>query len=258
MDTTQEFNGLANIYTIGRPLYATELIEVLCSEYGISEKSVIADIGSGTGKFAKQLLDKGITVYSVEPNADMRNIAIKELHEYAKFKSVNGTASETMLKDDSVSHITVAQAFHWFNVAEFKKECKRILHKDGFVVLIWNMRDMSNIVNQISYEIFEKYCPKFKGFGGGIQKDDIRIKEFFDDKYEYMEFSNPLFYDKETFIRRSLSGSYSLKQEDKGYNEYIKELSDLFDKYEYNGCLEMANNTVAYIGKIEQGHLSQR
>jgi len=251
MNTTQEFNGLANVYTVGRPLYATEFIEVLCSKYGISEKSILADIGSGTGKFAKQLLDKGITVYSVEPNTDMRNIAIKELQHYAKFKSVNGTASETMLKDDSVSCITVAQAFHWFNVAEFKKECKRILHKGGYVFLIWNMRDMSNIVNQISYEIYSKYCPKFKGFGGGIQRDDIRIKEFFDNNYEYAEFSNPLFYDKETFISRSLSGSYSLKQEDEGYSEYISELSDLFDKYEDNGYLEMANNTVVYIGKIE-------
>lgn len=251
MDATQEFSGLANVYTIGRPLYAAELIEVLCSRYGVSEESMIADIGSGTGKFAKQLLDKGFAVYGVEPNTDMRNIAMKELHEYAKFKSVNGTASETMLKDDSVSHITVAQAFHWFDGAEFKKECKRILHKDGFVVLIWNVRDMSNIVNQTSYEIFEKYCPKFKGFSGGMQKDDIQIQEFFDNHYEYMEFGNPLFYDKETFISRNLSGSYSLKQGDEGYREYLIELSDLFDKYADNGYLEMANNTVAYIGKIE-------
>lgn len=251
MNTTQSFNGLANVYTAGRPFYATEFIDVLCSKYGVTEESIIADIGSGTGKFAKQLLDKGSTVYGIEPNANMRNVAIKELHGYIKFKSVNGTASETRLKDDSVSHITVAQAFHWFNVAEFKKECRRILQKDGFVVLVWNMRDMSNIVNQISYKIYKKHCPKFKGFSGGIQKDDIRIKDFFDNNYEYMEFSNPLFYDKETFISRSLSGSYSLKQRDKGYSEYMLELNDLFGKYEDNGYLKMANKTVAYIGKIK-------
>ena len=250
MNSTQNFSGLANVYTVGRPTYAREFIDAIYFQYGVSEESVIADIGSGTGKLAKQLLDKGSTVYGVEPNDDMRGVAVKELENYAKFKAVKGTASRTTLSDRSVNFITVAQAFHWFQVAEFKKECKRILQKDGLVFLVWNLRDMSNVVNQESYEIFEKYCPRFKGFSGGIQKDDIRIKEFFDNEYEYVEFENPLFYDKETFIKRSLSGSYSLKQGDENFDEYVKRLNELFDKYEDNGCLEMANHTVVYIGKM--------
>ena len=41
------------------------------------------------------------------------------------------------------------------------------------------------------------FVPTVKGFGGGIQKDDARIKEFFNDKYDYIEFDNSLFYNKE-------------------------------------------------------------
>lgn len=253
MNTTQNFSGLANVYTMGRPVYATEFIDMLYSKYGVTEESIIADIGSGTGKLAKQLLDKGSMVYGVEPNADMRSIAIRELQNYAKFEAVNGTASQTTLKDNSIDYVTVAQAFHWFDVTEFKKECKRILRKDGLVFLVWNMRDMSSVVNQASYEIYKEYCPKFKGFSGGIQKDDIRIREFFDNDYEYVTFKNPLFYDKETFIHRSLSGSYSLRQGEEGYSEYVLRLRELFDEYEENGYLEMANNTVVYVGKICRG-----
>ncbi len=54
MDNTETFTHLANYYTIGRPAYANTFIESLYSQYGFSEQSVIADIGSGTGKFAKQ------------------------------------------------------------------------------------------------------------------------------------------------------------------------------------------------------------
>ena len=251
MNSTQKFSGLANVYTEGRPTYAKELIEDLYTKYGVSKESVIADIGSGTGKLAKQLLDKGSTVYGVEPNADMRAVAVKELQRYAKFEAVDETASQTNLKAHSVDFITVAQAFHWFDVDEFRKECERILQKDGLVFLVWNMRDMSNIVNQTSYEIYAKYCPNFTGFSGGIQKDDARIKAFFHDKYEYVEYSNPLFYDKEMFIKRSLSGSYSLKPGDKNFDEYVRRISELFDKYEDNGCLEMTNKTVVYIGKMK-------
>lgn len=251
MDNTENFTGLANYYTFGRPAYANTLIESLYSQYGFSEKSVIADIGSGTGKFANQLLDRGSVVYCIEPNDDMRKIAIEGLGKYKNFHAVDGTATETKLDQKSVDNITVAQAFHWFDVALFKKECRRILRNNGMVLLIWNMRDMSSEINQISFEIYSKYCPNFKGFGGGIQKDDIRIKQFFEDKYEYVEFENPLFYDKNKFISRSLSGSYSLKKGDKNYSEYLDSLSELFEKYSKDNVFTMTNKTVAYIGTID-------
>ena len=251
MDNTQKFTGLADNYTIGRPAYADAFIESLYSRYEFSKQSVIADIGSGTGKFAKQLLEKGSFVYCVEPNDDMRSVAVKELGKYRGFRSVDGTASETKMDAGSVDYVTAAQAFHWFDTVLFKKECKRILRNNGKVFLIWNIRDASSEINQNSFEIYSKYCPNFKGFGGGVQKNDIRIKQFFEDRYEYIEFDNPLFYDQNTFISRSLSGSYSLRKGDEHFNEYLDALSNLFEKYSKDNVLTVANKTVAYIGKLD-------
>lgn len=53
MDTTQYFTSRAKDYVIGRPVYATEFIEYLYEKRGFSAQSIIADIGSGTGKFAR-------------------------------------------------------------------------------------------------------------------------------------------------------------------------------------------------------------
>lgn len=250
MDSTKFFNELAQNYTIGRPIYADSLIESLYTDYGFSDNSVIADIGSGTGKFSRQLLDRGSLVYCVEPNEDMRLTAEKELKAYSNFHSVKGTADNTGLEDKSVDFITVAQAFHWFNVDIFKKECKRILRSDGKVVLIWNVRDMSAPLNQECYELYKKYCEKFVGFSGGMECNDDRIKRFFDKGYERIEFDNPLYYDRDKFINRCLSGSYSLKSTDAGYDEYLQSFNKLFDKYSVNGTLCMANKSVAYIGEI--------
>lgn len=251
-DSTNNFSGRAEDYTAGRPTYAKEFMEYLYAQGGMTEDAVIADIGSGTGKFAKQLLEKGSRIFCVEPNDDMRNMAINELQNFAKFTAVAGTASDTTLAEETVDFVTTAQAFHWFDVEEFQKECKRILKPNGKVILIWNMRDMDAEVNQKSYAIYKEFCPRFKGFGGGIEKDDVRIKKFFNEQYERVVFENPLFYDKEKFIRRSLSGSYSLKVGDARYQEYIGELEKLFDEYAEDGVLKMPNQTVAYIGKIEK------
>ena len=155
-----------------------------------------------------------------------------------------------ILDDKSVDFITTAQAFHWFDAFLFKKECKRILRENGLIFLIWNMRDMSSDINQKSFEIFSEYCPQFKGFSGGIEQNDIRIKQFFDNKYEYVEFDNPISYDRNRFIRRSLSGSYSLKKDDAGYDRYIEELCKLYEQYAKNDMLVMENKTIAYIGHL--------
>ena len=249
-DTTRKFDGYAKDYTVGRPGYAEEFIECLYNKYGLSSGSVIADIGSGTGKFARQLLDKGSEVYCMEPNDDMRHTAEDELSTYNNFHSVNGDAENTTLKDNSVDHITTAQAFHWFDVKKFREECSRILKKDGKVFLIWNVRDESDGLNSELYEMYSRYCPEFHGFSGGIEKDDKRIREFFNDRYEYISFDNPLYYDKEKFIARSLSGSYSLKEGDKDYEEYMAVITELFDKYSENGIVTIANKSVAYIGSV--------
>ena len=66
MDTTKKFDGHASAYTVGRPSYAKELIDCLYKRYGLSETSVIADIGSGTGKFAAHLLENGADLHSVQ------------------------------------------------------------------------------------------------------------------------------------------------------------------------------------------------
>ena len=96
MYTLKKFDGRAEDYTTGRPGYAQELIEYLYTRFGISDESVIADIGSGTGKFARYLLDRGSEVYCVEPNPDMRHMAERELNGYTNFHSVIGTAENTL------------------------------------------------------------------------------------------------------------------------------------------------------------------
>lgn len=250
MANTEKFTDRAAVYTVGRPNYAEGFINYLYNELGFSDESFIADIGCGTGKFAKQLLDRGSFVYGVEPNDDMRLLAEKELFAYGKFKAVNGEASYTTLSDNSVDFVTAAQAFHWFDVEKFHCECKRILKPDGKVILIWNTRDINDAVNKELFELNKKFCSEFKGFSGGMKEDDERINNFFGGKYQKLSFENPLCFNEEKFINRLLSGSYALKESDKLYDKYILNAKNIFDKYHNDGIVKIGNSTVAYIGSL--------
>lgn len=246
MDNTKKFSGKAEVYQKARPNYARALLEFISRNWRIGEGSLVADIGSGTGIFTRQLLGLGAKVYAVEPNADMRAKAEELLGENPNFVSVVGTAEQTTLPDHSFHLVTAAAAFHWFDADRFKEECKRILLPGALVVLAWNEVEMSAEINQGRERIFKKFCPNFNGFSGGNDKEDAVKRAFFDGTIQERHFPNPLNYDRQTFINRALSGSYSLIETDPGFEAYLAELGDLFDQHAVDGRIVLPQDSVAY------------
>lgn len=249
MDNLNLFSDKADNYVKARPSYAKGLLYKL-EEYGLKEGSAVADIGSGTGIFTRQLLDKGAKVYAVELNDKMRQKAETSLEKFENFISVNASAEATTLEDNSVDFVTCAQSFHWFDKEKFKPECKRILKQNGYVALVWNMRDNNALSVKRLFEISKKYCPEFVGFNGGKRNDVEQIKRFFNGKFKYFEFYNSLEYTKEKYVERCLSSSYSLNENDKNYSLYVKEIEKIFDELSKDGIYKMPNISVLYIGKI--------
>lgn len=248
MDNTERFTGRQQDYTAGRPSYAEGFLSQLRELYTPPERFAAADIGSGTGKLSAQLLESGFTVYGVEPNADMRGAAEALLGGNGRFTSVDGSDRRSGLAEQSVDFVTAAQAFHWFDGPAFARECRRILRPGGRVFLIWNMRADAPL-NQALARVFQTYCPDFKGFSGGVTEDDPRIRAFFGGRYERRRFPNPLTFDRERFLRRCFSGSYSLQEGDADYPAYRQALEALFDAFASGGRLTQPNETVVYMGQ---------
>lgn len=248
----QIFTGVGKIYAKFRPTYPSALIQYLCTNIGINDKSIVADVGSGTGILTRLLLDIGAKVYAVEPNEDMRKVAETNHQGSSNFISINATAENTTLMEHSVDYITVAQAFHWFNQICFKKECQRILKANGKVILIWNRRDESSELVQAIDSISQKYCPQFSGSSCGMRgaKTQNEYQDFFTGKYDTQLFPNGILFDKERFIGLHQSASYRLNQTDKNYHNYILALSDFFDSHCTNNQLILPNNTCCYIGSV--------
>ena len=251
MKNEQLFSGKGQNYTNARPGYPKECLELLQSQYSFGPETVIADIGSGTGIFTSQLLALGTTVYAVEPNEDMRRFADERLSGTAGFHSVKELAEHTTLPDQSVDHVTVAQAFHWFDPVAFKAECRRILKPGGMVFLLWNLRVEDAPITALCAEVFAKYCPRFKGYNTGMKAGDHRIAEFFEGSCSDYVFENPLTYDEEHFAERYLSSSYSLRENEANYHECIEEVRKIFRMFEKDGTVTVPNRTYLYAGQIK-------
>ena len=130
-DSTKRFSSRVENYTRYRPGYPAEIIDLLRDECGLTKDSVIADIGSGTGKLTELFLANGNRVWGVEPNREMRQAGERLLRHFGKFTSIDGTAEATMLPDRGADFIIAGQAFHWFDREKCQPEFLRILKPGG-------------------------------------------------------------------------------------------------------------------------------
>lgn len=248
VDNTNRFTGKAELYVQARPRYADALFSYMKEDLQLREGSVVVDVGSGTGIMSDQLLSAGYVVYAVEPNEDMRKQAELQLGKCANFVSLQGEASKIPLEDESVDCVVAAQAFHWFDADAFRIECQRILRPDGFVLLVYNMRDMDNPLTKDLVRLHAQFNPAFHGFSNGLKESDLQ--HFFKGACEVKSCNNDQLMTKKSFIERALSSSYSPREGDANYARFLEDIEQLFLQYEQDGKVRYPLNTVVHAGKL--------
>ncbi|MFW9771249.1 MAG: class I SAM-dependent methyltransferase [Candidatus Heimdallarchaeota archaeon] len=245
MDPKERFSSRVENYIKYRPKYPWEVINFLIEKELLLSDSIVADIGSGTGILSELFLKNGNLVYGVEPNKDMRAAAEKLLSNYANFNSVEGSAENTGLKENSIDLITAGQAFHWFDVKKTKKEFIRIIKPMGYVVLIWNnRRKTAPGFPSESEQLLLKYGKDYKE----VQKTEKNIERFF--QFEKKIFYNFQDVNLEEYKGRILSASYIPLEDDPNYKRMISDFENLFKKYQRNGLIRIEYDTEIYYGKI--------
>ncbi len=252
-DPKTRFSSRVDRYIKYRPGYPQEVIKFLKEKKILSNHSIIADIGSGTGILSEIFLKKGNKVYGIEPNGDMRAAAEKLLDKYSNFISIDGSAEDTNLKTNSIDIITVGQAFHWFNLEKTRKEFFRILKSDGWVVLIWNRRKKRT--NEFLKE-YEKFLLKYGTDYKAIEKSKLEFGKFFggsESNKEYFKvyYDNFQVFDYNGLEGRLLSTSYIPLEDNPKFNDMLFDLKQLFEKFEKDGLIKFEYDTEIIYGQIK-------
>ncbi|MHA2303927.1 MAG: class I SAM-dependent methyltransferase [Candidatus Hodarchaeales archaeon] len=251
MDSITRFTTKAKKYHKYRPRYPEKIIDILISKTDLSSSKSfkVADIGSGTGILSELFLKNGNTVFGVEPNNNMRQVAERMLKHYSNFISVKGTAERTNI-NDIVDMITAGQSFHWFEIEKARKEFKRILKTEGYVVLIWNQR--KNLTTPFGREIEEILNTYGKDY---VQvknhEKNIDFKKFFGtDDYTKTTIHNTRMMSYEELQGRLVSISCIPDSEDPKYPEMVKKVQSVFAKYQGNGIVKTEYDTEIYFGEL--------
>lgn len=248
-DTVERFSNRVANYVKYRPDYPREIIGHLEKACGLTHESVIADVGCGTGISSQLFLENCNRVIGVEPNEAMRVAAIEFLSQFPDFTIVDGTSDDTTLPDASVDFVVAAQAFHWFDPEKTRPEFHRILRPGGYIVLIWNERQLDTTPFLVDYEAFlVKYAYDY----GSVRHENIQAEQlsgFFQKEYGAATFQNAQIFDFDGIKGRMLSSSYMPNETDAVFAEMIEELRGVFAKHAENGRIKVLYDTNVYTSR---------
>ena len=251
-DAALRFSGRVDDYTRYRPGYPPEVLDLLARACGLDSTSVVADIGSGTGKLSQLFLSLGCTVYGVEPNPEMRREAERLFTGNPLFVSVDGRAEATGLADGSADISVAGQAFHWFDPDKARMEFSRILRGDGFAALAWNWRRGQEAPFNRAWE---EFLVAFSIDYGEVADRNSMAPEvlagFFDGGcYERTAFANPCRLGRESLRGLYRSCSYALAAGHARFDEAMRRLDEVFDAHARDGTVEIVYETAVYLGKV--------
>lgn len=233
-----------------QPGYPKKILNFLYEEVGLSRESVIADIGSGTGVLARLLLERGSRVVAIESDDKMREIAERLLgEEFQRFVSLNATAENTTLFNDSVNYISCAHSFKHYCTEKCRNEFLRIMKPSGAVVLIYNRLNKEEGFLKEHQKLLDQYSVHPKKSEGTEFSDD-EINDFFGStSYSHVSVPNRQIIDYEGAKARLLS-EICIPQCENVYYEMLDEFHNIFERYNQNRKVLLNYTTEAYIGGL--------
>lgn len=133
------FGSVAGAYESGRPDYPREAVDWMLAPVRQHDRGLrVADVGAGTGKLTRTIVEAGADVVAIDPDSSMLAELRQHVHGVPTFV---GTAERMPLPDASLDAVLLGQAWHWVDVAAASAESGRVLRAGGVLGLVWNIRD---------------------------------------------------------------------------------------------------------------------
>ena len=121
------FNQVKNDYEIGSIKKSSSL----------DEKSIIADIGCGTGHHVSDLRSKNLNVIGIDISPSMIQQAKKQYPDLRKYFSLGNVLDGNLFKDNSLTHILCLYftIYYFTNKMLFFNNCMNWLMPGGFLIV---------------------------------------------------------------------------------------------------------------------------
>jgi ubiquinone/menaquinone biosynthesis C-methylase UbiE len=244
------FSNRAELYEKFRPGYPDALYHFLQQSILPHDRSVIADLAAGTGIFTRPMLVWPNPLYLIEPNPDMLQIARDKFVEFPSLRFQQGRAEHLDLPDHSIDLFTIAQAFHWLDPLDTKRELLRVGKEGAQVAIIWNYRQLDQPFAQAYESFIEKYATDYEFSSQKKMNVDLLDDFFFPAQAQIKEWDQTDLLDWETIWGRTLSYSYFPEPVGAKGVEMEEAFKRIFDQFQVDEKVCLHYTTKLYVGPL--------
>jgi SAM-dependent methyltransferase len=152
----ESFGFTAEQYDRYRPDYPPALVDELVSRH----PSNGLDVGSGTGKVARALMDRGLPVLGIEPDPRMAEVARRHQVqvEIASFESWDPAGRTYDL-------VTAGHSWHWVDPLVGLAKAAEVTRPRGTVALFWNYHVVEGDLLTAFDEVYHDVAPELTTVG---------------------------------------------------------------------------------------------
>jgi len=185
-DLSQGFNAprVVEAYGVGRPAYPDTIVNYLTENGFICDGDVLADIGTGNGRFLSTLFNVTNAspdtlqlehVHAVDASPNMITEVEARFSEQPRFSAHLGKFQAIPLEDESVNVISCFSSVHWgtYNpevTRKTHKEFRRVLKPNGRLIVsidTWNLntalgKAIRDLTRDASHKFAERHMQRHK------------------------------------------------------------------------------------------------
>ncbi|MEW2354022.1 class I SAM-dependent methyltransferase [Spirillospora sp. NPDC029432] len=152
-----------------RPDYAPGVVDGLVRIARVGPEDAVCDIGAGSGHLTVPLLEHGLAVDAVEPNASMREIGERRTAGFPHVRWREGFGESTGLGTGTCGLVTFGSSFDRTEREAALKEVDRILRPGGHFACLWNHRDLDDPLQAEIEALIHRYVP---AYDYGVRRQD--------------------------------------------------------------------------------------
>lgn len=152
------FESFATHYDSIRPDYPAALATDIRHYCGLTPRSRILEIGTGTGKATGLFTRHGFNLTGIEPSAAMAATARSNLAGNTGVDILETTFEDIEFPAGTFDLIFAAQSFHWVDTAAGFRKAHQLLNENGMLAVFWNLkRPLPPHLQRVFDEIYRRH-----------------------------------------------------------------------------------------------------
>jgi SAM-dependent methyltransferase len=187
------FDQVPETYDRVRPSYPEPLFDDLFAYVGVApERANILEIGAGTGKATRSILERGARVTAVEIGPQLAAFLRENLgRDFGdRLDVITSSFEECELAAASFDAVVSATAFHWVDPSVRLTKSRHVLRSVGALAIIMT----NQIVSNADGGYFARVQPIYRRYFPGGTAPELPDEDIIPEEYEQLR-SSGLFYD---------------------------------------------------------------